>query len=273
MGGDQVISNTELDEKYLRKGMMPSILCAGCGNGIVLNATLRAIDKLGMDIDNMVFVSGIGCSSRLNGYIKADALHATHGRAIAFATGIKAANPDLDVVVFTGDGDCAGIGGNHLLHGIRRNIGITVITINNYTYGMTGGQFSPTTPQTSRSTTSPFGTIEHPFDLSRIVVSAGAPYVARWTVAHPVQLQKAIRKGLDKKGFSFIEVLSPCPTSYWRRNKVYSLESVYQWYKDNTVSLTKADDHPEKITIGEFYDGEKAEWTELWKSLVGQVRV
>ncbi len=268
-----MISNKELHDKYIKKAMMPSILCAGCGNGTVLNATLRAIDVLDMDLDNMVFVSGIGCSSRLNAYINADALHATHGRALAFATGIKAGNPKLDVVVFTGDGDCAGIGGNHFIHAIRRNIGLTVIAINNYTYGMTGGQMSPTTPQKSISTTSPYGAIDHPFDLAELAKAAGAPYVARWTIAHPLQLQRAIKKGLKNNGFSFIEVLSPCPTSFWRRNKVRNFETIYNWYKENTVTIKKAKEHPDKIPIGELKNIDKDEWTDLWKSLVSEVRI
>jgi len=266
-----MISNNEIYEKYIRKGIMPTIMCAGCGNGIVLNTTLRAIEELQKNIDKMVFVSGIGCSSRLSSYIKADGLHTTHGRAIAFATGIKTADPDLDVVVFTGDGDCAGIGGNHFIHGIRRNIDLTVIAINNYNYGMTGGQASPTTPHYSHTTTTPYDSFEHPFDLAMLAKGAGAPYVTRWTIAHPLQLLKSIKKGMQVKGFSFIEVLSPCPTSFWRRNKLKDYESMYNWYKENTVNLKKASENPDKITIGEFQNIVKEEWTEQWKALVREV--
>lgn len=266
-----MISNDEIYEKYIRKGTMPTILCAGCGNGIVLNTTLRAIDELKKDIDKMVFVSGIGCSSRLSSYIKADGLHTTHGRPIAFATGIKAANPDLDIVVFTGDGDCAGIGGNHLIHGIRRNIDITVIVLNNYNYGMTGGQASPTTPLESLTTTTPYDSFEHPFDLSMLAMAAGAPFVARWTISHPVQLVKSIKKGLQVKGFSFIEVLTPCPTSYWRRNRIRDYEGIYRWYKENTVNVKRAESEPDKICIGELQNVQKKEWTEQWKELVERV--
>ncbi|MCC7568868.1 MAG: thiamine pyrophosphate-dependent enzyme [Candidatus Methanofastidiosa archaeon] len=262
---------SELYETYLRTDMLPTILCSGCGAGVVLNATIRAIDSLKMDLDNMVFVSGIGCSSRLGAYINADSLHTTHGRAIAYATGVKAANPDLEVVVFTGDGDCVGIGGNHFIHGIRRNIGINVIAINNYNYGMTGGQTSPSTPQGSVTTTTQYGAFEHPFDIAQLAKTAGAAYVARWTTSHPLQLQKAIRKGFSNKGFCFIEVLSPCPTSYWGRNKVRNPEEMYQWYKDHTIPIGRAEEYPEKIPIGELVNVEKREWTEQWASLVRKV--
>ncbi|MHC1605214.1 MAG: 2-oxoacid:ferredoxin oxidoreductase subunit beta [Candidatus Methanofastidiosia archaeon] len=267
-----MIATREIRDKYLRHGMMPTILCAGCGNGIVLNAALRAIDSLKKDINKMVFVSGIGCSSRLNGYIKADGIHATHGRAIAFATGVKTSEPELDVVVFTGDGDCAGIGGNHFIHGIRRNIDLTVIAINNYIYGMTGGQTSPTTPPASITTTTPYGSFEHSFDLAELAKTAGASYVARWTIAHPLQLQKAIKKGLENKGFSFIEILSPCPTSYWRINRVRDFEKIYAWYKENTINIKKAELYPEKIKIGEFQNIQKEEWTDQWKKLIERVK-
>jgi len=266
-----MIHMAELKEKYLRKDMMPTIMCAGCGNGVVLNQTLHAIDAMQLDIDSTVFVSGIGCSSRLNIYVDADTIHTTHGRAIAYATGIKAANPDLNVIVFTGDGDCAGIGGNHLIHAIRRNIDITVIAINNYTYGMTGGQISPTTPTNSKTTTTPYGSFEHPLDISKLAVAAGAPYVARWTIAHPKQLQLAIKKGIEKKGFSFIEALSPCPTSYWRRNRQRDLDKIYAFYKENTVPIKTADKYPDKIEIGLFQNIDKPEWTDEWKQLVGRV--
>ncbi|MDG6229486.1 MAG: thiamine pyrophosphate-dependent enzyme, partial [Candidatus Thermoplasmatota archaeon] len=154
-------------KRYIRREMWPTIFCAGCGNGILLGNTFHALQELDIDFDNVVFVSGIGCSSRLPGYINADGLHTTHGRAIAFATGIKAVNPDLHVIVYTGDGDCAGIGGNHFMHGARRNIDITVIMVNNFNYGMTGGQFAPTTPRGSSTATTPYGNIEHPFDMCK----------------------------------------------------------------------------------------------------------
>ena len=176
-----------LREKYLRKGMWPTIFCNGCGHGVSLDYVFWAIEELGLDMDQMAFASGIGCSSRIPGYINADGLHTTHGRALAFATGIKAANPDLHVVVFTGDGDGTGIGGNHFIHAARRNIDMTVILLNNFIYGMTGGQQAPTAPKGSISTTSPYGNIEGAFNICELAVALGAAYVARWPIFYPYQ--------------------------------------------------------------------------------------
>ncbi|MCJ2540921.1 MAG: thiamine pyrophosphate-dependent enzyme, partial [Candidatus Thermoplasmatota archaeon] len=184
-------------EKYLELNMYPSIFCTGCGIGNVLNYSLRALDAEKIDLDKTVFVSGIGCSSRLPGYIDADGLHTTHGRALAFATGIKTADPDLHVVIFTGDGDAAGIGGNHLIHAARRNVDLTVICVNNFTYGMTGGQVSPTTPVASKTTTTPYGNVELPFDLCDLVIGAGASYVARWTLGYPYETIRATREAAE----------------------------------------------------------------------------
>ena len=199
----------ELNKKYLREGMWPTIFCNGCGHGVVLEYTFWALEELGWDMDNVVFASGIGCSSRLPGYINADGLHTTHGRAIAFATGIKAANPNLDIIVFTGDGDCSGIGGNHFIHAARRNIDMTVIMINNFIYGMTGGQLAPTAPLGSIATTAPYGNIEPPFDICNLAKALGANYVARWNVSHPYQPIKSVKDALQKKGFALVEFLSP----------------------------------------------------------------
>lgn len=280
-----MITNTlELREKYLRKSMFPSIFCTGCGIGNVLHYTIQALDNVGWDITQTVFVSGIGCSSRLPGYVKADGLHTTHGRALAFATGIHAANPDLHIVVFTGDGDCVGIGGNHFIHAIRRNIDVTVIAVNNFNYGMTGGQVAPTTPRHAFTTTSPYGNIEHPFDMSKLAVAAGAPYVARWTVTHPYRPIKSIEKGMKKKGFAFIEILSPCPTAYGRRNKMRDIEIMWEWYRDKVILIEEYNRimkygteeekkrAKEKITIGEFIDIDKPEFMEEWELLVERMR-
>ena len=207
-------------KKYLREDRLPHIFCPGCGNGIVMNAFFKGLEGSEVDFDNVSMVSGIGCSSRIPGYVKCDSLHTTHGRALSFATGLKVGNPNQDVVVFTGDGDAASIGGNHLIHAARRNIDLTVICINNNIYGMTGGQISPTSPKGSFGTTAPYGSRDVPFDLASLVTAAGASYVARWTTAHPMQLAKAITKGLENKGFSFIEAVSQCPTYYGRKNKL-----------------------------------------------------
>lgn len=253
--------------KYLRTDRLPNIFCAGCGNGIVMNTFFNGMELAEIDFDNLALVSGIGCSSRVPGYIKCDSLHTTHGRPIAFATGLKLANPELDVVVFTGDGDAAAIGGNHLIHGARRNIDLTVICINNSIYGMTGGQISPTSPTGSYGSTAPFGAVEKPFNLSELTKAAGASYVARWTTSHPVQLSNAIKKGLLNKGFSFIEAVSQCPTYFGRKNKMKTPVSMMQWMKDESILKRKADTLNEaelegKVIVGEFQNKKEAEFTE-----------
>ena len=253
--------------KYLRTDRLPNIFCAGCGNGIVMNTFFNGMELAEIDFDNLALVSGIGCSSRVPGYIKCDSLHTTHGRPIAFATGLKLANPELDVVVFTGDGDAAAIGGNHLIHGARRNIDLTVICINNSIYGMTGGQISPTSPTGSYGSTAPFGAVEKPFNLSELTKAAGASYVARWTTAHPLQLSNAIKKGLLNKGFSFIEAVSQCPTYFGRKNKMKTPVSMMQWMKDESILKRKADTLNEtelegKLIVGEFQNKKEAEFTE-----------
>ncbi|MBC7100258.1 2-oxoglutarate synthase subunit KorB [Methanothermobacter tenebrarum] len=259
--------------KYLRKDRLPHIFCAGCGNGIVMNTFFKGMELANIDFKNIVLVSGIGCSSRIPGYVKCDSLHTTHGRPIAFATGLKLGNPNLDVVVFTGDGDAAAIGGNHLIHGARRNIDLTVICINNNIYGMTGGQISPTSPRGSYGSTAPYGAIETPFDLAELVKAAGASYVARWTTAHPLQLANSIRRGLENRGFSFIEVLSQCPTYFGRKNRMRSPVEMLQWMKDNSINRRKAlrmepEELEGKIIVGDFVKEEKEELTTVMYDLI-----
>ncbi len=262
-------------EKYLEDNMWPSIFCQGCGNGTVLNCTMRAIDALKWDIDKLTFVSGIGCSSRMPGYIDADGLHTTHGRAIAFATGIKLANPELHVAVFTGDGDLAGIGGNHFIHAARRNVDLTVICINNYNYGMTGAQVSPTTPIRGVTMTSPYGNIESPFDLAQLAIGAGASYVAKWNTAYPHETMQAIKKGLALPGFAFIEVLTPCPVGFGRKNALKEGKDYLLWLKKNSIGksrydkLTTAEKQAcEKIVIGEYKNEPRPEFVAEWNKLV-----
>jgi len=266
-------------ERYLEMTMYPSIFCTGCGIGNVLNYSLRALDAEKIDLDRTVFVSGIGCSSRLPGYIDADGLHTTHGRALAFATGIKTADPDLTVVIFTGDGDAAGIGGNHLIHAARRNVDLTVICVNNFNYGMTGGQVSPTSPVKARTTTTPYGNVELPFDLCDLVIGAGASYVARWTLGYPYETVKAIREGLKNKGFSFIEMLVPCPTGFQKRQKIPDGRETWDWYKELTIlrrkymKLSKAERAAEtRIVIGKLRDKQRPEFTENYGQLVERLR-
>ena len=253
--------------KYLRRDRLPTIFCAGCGNGIVMNTFFKGMEMAEVDFENLMLVSGIGCSSRIPGYIYCDSLHTTHGRPISFATGVKLANPEHDVVVFSGDGDAAAIGGNHLIHGARRNINITVICVNNSIYGMTGGQISPTSPRGSYGSTAPYGALERPFNLSDLVTAAGATYVARWTTAHPIQLSNAIKKGLQNKGFSFIEAVSQCPTYYGRKNKMRTPIEMMQWMKESSILKNKADKLEEselegKIIVGEFQNKMEPEFTD-----------
>jgi 2-oxoglutarate ferredoxin oxidoreductase subunit beta len=202
-------------------------------------------------------------------------LHTTHGRAIAFATGVKLASPDLHVIVFTGDGDMAGIGGNHFIHAARRNADLTVICVNNYNYGMTGGQVSPTTPVQGISTTSPYGNLEEPFDLCRLAIGAGAPYVARWTVGYPYETIEAVAAAIKKPGFGFIEMLMPCPTGYGKENELRDPEAGWQWYRENTISrVDLARLSPEersanrKIVVGTLWDVDKPELTSRWREFV-----
>jgi 2-oxoglutarate ferredoxin oxidoreductase subunit beta len=228
-------------EDWLRQDRLPTIFCVGCGNGTVINCTLAAIDQMGWKKDETVFVSGIGCSSRAPGYISADSLHTTHGRALAFATGIKLANPDLNVVIFTGDGDLAAIGGNHFIHACRRNIDLSVVCMNNMIYGMTGGQGSPTTPIGALSTTTPYGSEEPAFDLCGLASAAGANYVARWTSYHVKELTLSIKSGLETSGLSFIEALVQCPTNYGRRNKFRQVLDQVEYFRTHAILVQKAE--------------------------------
>ena len=238
-----------LDE-LLRTDRLPHIWCPGCGLGTILGATLRAINKSGLDLDKTIMVSGIGCTGRAAGYVKLDSFHVTHGRALPFATGLKFANPDLKVVVFSGDGDMAAIGGNHLIHAARRNVDMTVICVNNFNYGMTGGQMGPTTPQSGKSTTSRSGNVEKPFNLPYLVGAAGAPFVARWTTAHLRQMERTFLEAIHKKGFSFVEVISPCPTYYGRMNEQATGLEQMRYYRYNSVVKHFANLNEVDITLG-----------------------
>lgn len=245
---------------WYRTDRLPTIFCVGCGNGTVINCTLSAVQQMGWPREEVVFVSGIGCSSRAPGYIFTDSLHTTHGRALAFATGIKLAKPSLKVVVFTGDGDLAAIGGNHFIHACRRNVDMTVICMNNLIYGMTGGQGSPTTPRGALSTTTPYGSEEGAFDLCGLAIAAGANYAARWTSYHVKELTAAIHAGLENPGFSFIEAMTQCPTGYGRRNKMREAEDMLEYFRTHSMlrqrfeRLTREGTPvpPETIVVGEF---------------------
>ncbi|GMQ97628.1 MAG: 2-oxoacid:ferredoxin oxidoreductase subunit beta [Acidimicrobiia bacterium] len=214
---------------YLREWAMPHVLCPGCAHGIVLRSFLTAVDELQLDQDKLAMVAGIGCSSRLVGYVDFCTLHGTHGRAPAFATGLKLARPDLNVVVVTGDGDALAIGGNHLIHAARRNIDITVLLLNNSIYGMTGGQVAPTTPEGAIASTTPAGNTEPNFDACKLLIGAGASYVARVLAANPMDMTKVMAEGLSHPGFSFIEVISDCPEYFGRYNKVGGGAEMLTW--------------------------------------------
>lgn len=263
-------------EKYLRMNKMPHIWCPGCGHGIVTQALIRAIDELRLDTSKMVIVSGIGCSSRAPGYLNFDTLHTTHGRAIPFATGIKMARPDLHVVVITGDGDAAAIGGNHLIHAARRNLGLTVICYNNNIYGMTSGQYSPVTPEGSYASTAPYGMLERSFDLCELVIGAGATFAARSTVYHARHLTNIIKQALTHDGFSFVDAVSVCPTYFGRKNKLRTSVDMMDWLKSRAVSTGEweklsAEERLNKFPIGVLKNEAKPELSKVYLAMVEKV--
>lgn len=257
--------------KYLRSHKkFPSVWCPGCGNGIVLGAIIRAVDRLGLAKDDVAMISGIGCAGRMPVYVDFNTMHTTHGRALAFATGLKLVRPELRVLVVMGDGDALAIGGNHFIHAARRNVDMTAIVVNNNIYGMTGGQYSPTTPFGRSATTATYGHIEQPFDIARLAEAAGAPYVARGTVYHAGELDRLIERAIVKKGFSVVEALSVCPIAYGRLNQMGSAVDMLRWLKENTVSVTvgaKAEDAT-RILRGVLVDKELPEYTEQYQRIV-----
>jgi len=259
-------------DRLLRQDRLPHIWCSGCGLGTALNCFLNALIKSEMDPDKVAIVSGIGCSGRVAGYVALDSFHTTHGRAIPFATGLKLANPELKVVVFSGDGDLIAIGGNHFIHAARRNMDLTVICVNNFIYGMTGGQLAPTTPTGARTSTSPTGNRDHPFNLSYLAAASGASYVARWTTLHVRRLERAIGEALRKPGFSFVEIISPCPTLYGRLNKQKTGLEQMQYYKEKSIIRHGADPRQAdiglagQIVVGKFVDLDKPSYLQLQKA-------
>lgn len=253
---------TKLIHKYLRHDKkFPHVWCPGCGIGIMLGALIRAIDRTGFEKDDIVLVSGIGCSGRLPVYVDFNTLHTTHGRALTFATGVKLAKPNLKVIVIMGDGDAVAIGGNHFIHAARRNIDLTAIIVNNSVYGMTGGQYSPTTPYGMRSTTTIYSNIEQDFRISELAVTAGAVFVGRGTVYHARLLDSLIEQALLKKGFSVVEVISHCHTQYGRQNRLGSAVEMMEWQRDHALPAEKAlkmkaEELKDKILIGVLIDKE-----------------
>jgi len=253
---------TKLIHKYLRHDKkFPHVCCPGCGNGIILGALIRAIDHMGLSKDEVVLVSGIGCSGRMPVYVDFNTLHTTHGRALTFATGIKLAKPNLTVIVLMGDGDAMAIGGNHFIHAARRNVDLTAIIFNNNIYGMTGGQFSPTTPYGKTATTAPYGDIEHAFQISELAVTAGAVFVGRETVYNAKGLDALMQKAVLKKGFSVVEAITHCHVQYGRRNRLGSAVDMMKWQRDNAVPVDKArtlssEELEEKVITGVLVERE-----------------
>ncbi len=263
---------------YLRADKLPHMWCPGCGIGVLIKAIIGAIDELGWDKNDIAFVSGIGCTSRAPGYMDMNTLHTTHGRAITFATGIKMVQPDKHVIVISGDGDATAIGGNHFIHACRRNIDMTVIINNNNIYGMTGGQFSPTTPYGARAATTPYGNIDPAFDLVELAKGSGATYVARGSVDNARMLQKYIKDGLAHHGFSAIEALTNCHTQFGRRNKMSDAITMIEWISSQVVPLNKAkrmspEELQGKILTGVFHhDTERSEYTDEYARLIARVQ-
>ncbi len=265
--------STRIIHKYLRHDKhFPHVWCPGCGIGIVMGALIRAIDKMGIPKDDIVLASGIGCSGRMPVYVDFNTLHATHGRVLTFATGIKLAKPHLKVIAVMGDGDAVSIGGNHFIHAARRNIDITSVIINNEIYGMTGGQYSPATPYGSYAATALYGNIEHSFSISDLAIASGGSFVARCTVFHSQMMENLIEKAILKKGFSVVEVMSHCHTQYGRRNGIPSAVAMMRQFRENSIKVDDVKGIPaeslkNKITIGVLADIDKPVYTEEYDKI------
>ncbi len=272
-------NRSETLQKLRKNKKFPTIWCSGCGIGVVMGALIRAIDHLGLSNDEVALVSGIGCTARMPVYMDFNTLHTTHGRALAFATGLKIARPDLKVIAIMGDGDALAIGGNHFIHAARRNLGITALVVNNAIYGMTGGQYSPTTPIGKRATTAPYGNIEPPFPICELAIAAGATYVARSTVYHALELDKFLAEAIAKDGFSVVEAVSYCHTTYGRLNRLGTAADMMRALKDNTIAQSAYERlAPEeqaanaKIVRGKFLDVERPQYTAAYAHLITRVQ-
>ncbi len=269
---------TKLIHKYLRHDKkFPHVWCPGCGIGIMLGALIRAIDRIGFEKDEIVLVSGIGCSGRLPVYVDFNTLHTTHGRALTFATGVKLAKPSLKVIVIMGDGDAVAIGGNHFIHAARRNIDVTSIILNNSIYGMTGGQSSPTTPYGMRSSTTIYSSIEQAFKISELAVTAGAVFVGRGTVYHAKLLDSLIEKAVLKPGFSVVEVIAHCHTQYGRQNRLGTAVEMMEWQRDHAVTAEKAatmksGELEDKVVIGVLVDKDLPVYQDEYEKIRGRAK-
>ena len=265
---------SRVHEQYLRHHKkFPNVWCAGCGIGIVLGAIIRAVDSLQLDKNDVAMISGIGCTGRMPVYVDFNTMHTTHGRALAFATGLKMVRPEMRVIVVMGDGDALAIGGNHFIHAARRNIGLTAIVVNNSTYGMTGGQHSPTTPIGARATTAPYGHIEQPFPISELAVTAQAAFVARSTVYHAKELEKYIAQAIAKEGFSLVEAMSYCHTTLGRMNHWGTATDMMRRLKEQGVTRRQygkmsEEERVDKIVRGVFVDRDIPEYTQLYDQII-----
>ena len=259
---------------YIRERFMPHIWCPGCGHGIVMNSLIRAIQNLGFRKNDMVMISGIGCSARISGYLDFHTLHTLHGRALAFATGVKLGRPDLHIIVPMGDGDATAIGGNHFIHAARRNIDMTSIIMNNNIYGMTGGQYSPLSGYGRIATTAPYGNIDQAFDIVSLARSAGASFAARTTTYHTHSMIKIFEKALTHKGFSVVEVLSQCPTYYGRKNKLGDAVDMMKFFKNATtpVGSSEKKQNPDLIERGIFVQEERPEYCAEYEKIVKKAK-
>jgi 2-oxoglutarate ferredoxin oxidoreductase subunit beta len=266
------MNDTPFDFKdYVRGRFFPHMWCPGCGHGIVLGSLLRAIHELGLSKNEIVMTSGIGCSSRISGYVDFHSLHTLHGRALTFATGVKLSRPHLKAIVPMGDGDSLAIGGNHFIHAARRNIDITAIVMNNRIYGMTGGQFSPLSGLGKKASTAPYTTIDNEFDVVELAKSAGASFVARSTVFHATEAKNILKKAILHKGFSVVEILTQCPTHYGRKNKEGDAVQMMEGYKTNTTKIgsKKLEKNPNLIQRGIFVeDTDKPEYCEAYDRII-----
>lgn len=267
-------SESLVHRRYLRHSKkFPNMWCAGCGNGIVLGAIIRAVDSLQLDKDDVAMISGIGCAGRMPVYVDFNTMHTTHGRALAFATGLKMVRPDMHVIVVMGDGDTLAIGGNHFIHASRRNIGLTAIVVNNSAYGMTGGQYSPTTPIGVDAATAPYGHIEQPFPIADLAATAGASFVARTTVYHVLELERYIAQAIEEEGFALVEAVSYCHTTIGRINRWGTAPDMMRRLKEQSVSLRQAEkmsaeEKEGKIVRGIFVDRDIPEYTQLYDQII-----
>ncbi|MEW6092515.1 MAG: 2-oxoacid:ferredoxin oxidoreductase subunit beta [Chloroflexota bacterium] len=266
-------------QKLRKNKKFPTIWCSGCGIGVVMGALIRAIDHLGLKKDEVALVAGIGCTARMPVYMDFNTLHTTHGRALAFATGLKIARPDMKVIAIMGDGDALAIGGNHFIHAARRNLGITALVVNNAIYGMTGGQYSPTTPVGGRATTAPYGNVEPPFPICELAIAAGATYVARSTAYHALELDKFLTEAIAKDGFSLVEAVSYCHTTYGRLNKLGTAADMMRALKDNSIAKSVYDKLPPeekaantKIVRGNCVNIERPQYTHIYANLITRVQ-